>query len=125
MRRASLFMKLEAKKLLFDVITACRDFEDFTAGKAFYDYLENEMLRTAVEHKTKRTYRNPALESKFYREFMHRDSICPSRGRTLLFKMIMASIPLFGVPARSSVPRSVTPAGPARPPAICVQAFCR
>jgi hypothetical protein len=54
MPRASLFMKLEAKKLFFDVIKACRDFEEFTAGKAFYDCLENEMLRTAVERKAKK-----------------------------------------------------------------------
>jgi uncharacterized protein with HEPN domain len=51
MPRASLFMKLEAKKLLFDVITACRDIEEFTAGKVFNDYLENEMSRAAVERK--------------------------------------------------------------------------
>jgi uncharacterized protein with HEPN domain len=44
-------MKLEAKKLLFDVIKACRDVERFTAGKAFNDYLEEEMLRAAVERK--------------------------------------------------------------------------
>ena len=38
-------MKLEAKKLLFDVMEACRDVERFTAGKAFRDYLEDGMLR--------------------------------------------------------------------------------
>jgi hypothetical protein len=31
-RRASSSMKLEAKKLLFDVIAACRNIEQFTAG---------------------------------------------------------------------------------------------
>ena len=44
-------MKLEAKKLLFDVVTACQDVERFTAGKAFNDYLEDDMLRSAVERK--------------------------------------------------------------------------
>jgi hypothetical protein len=44
-------MKLEAKKLLFDVITACRDIEQFTAGKTFGDYLGSELLRSAVERK--------------------------------------------------------------------------
>jgi uncharacterized protein with HEPN domain len=42
-------MKLEAKKLLLDVIQACRDVERFTARKAFNDYLEDGMLRAAVE----------------------------------------------------------------------------
>jgi uncharacterized protein with HEPN domain len=51
MPRAGLFMKLEAKKLLFDVITACQDIAEFTASKAFNDYIENEMLRAAVERK--------------------------------------------------------------------------
>jgi uncharacterized protein with HEPN domain len=45
------FMKLEAKKLLFDVITACRDIEQFTAGKTLGDYLDSELLRSAVERK--------------------------------------------------------------------------
>ena len=44
-------MKLEAKKLLFDVITACRDIEQFTAGKTLGDYLDSELLRSAVERK--------------------------------------------------------------------------
>jgi Ribonuclease HepT-like len=44
-------MKLEAKKLLFDVITACRDIVQFTAGKTFGDYLVSELLRSAVERK--------------------------------------------------------------------------
>ena len=51
MPHASSFMKLEAKKLLFDLITACRDVEQFTAARAFSDYLGNEMLRAAVERK--------------------------------------------------------------------------
>ena len=44
-------MKLEAKKLLFDVITACRDIEQFTAGKTLGDYLGSELLRSGVERK--------------------------------------------------------------------------
>jgi len=44
-------MKLEAKKLLFDVIKACCEVEAFTAGKAYDDYLASEMLRAAVERK--------------------------------------------------------------------------
>jgi uncharacterized protein with HEPN domain len=44
-------MKLEAKKLLFDVVTACRDIEQFTAGKTLGEYLGSELLRSAVERK--------------------------------------------------------------------------
>ena len=51
MRRAVSSMKLEAKKLLFDVITACGHIEQFTAGKNFDDYLGSELLRGAVERK--------------------------------------------------------------------------
>jgi uncharacterized protein with HEPN domain len=51
MRRASLSMRLEAKKLLFDVVTACGDIECFTAGKRIGDYVDSEMLRAAVERK--------------------------------------------------------------------------
>jgi uncharacterized protein with HEPN domain len=39
------------KKLLFDVITACRDIEQSTAGKTLGDYLGSELLRSAVERK--------------------------------------------------------------------------
>lgn len=31
------FMRLETKKLLFDVIAACRDVEQFTAGRTLND----------------------------------------------------------------------------------------
>ena len=48
MPRADSSMKLEAKKLLFDVIKACDDVEQFTTGKALDDYLAGEMLRAAV-----------------------------------------------------------------------------
>ena len=51
MLRASLFMKLETKKLLFDVIKACNDIQEFTIGRALADYLASEMLRAAVERK--------------------------------------------------------------------------
>jgi uncharacterized protein with HEPN domain len=51
MHRVNSFMKLETKKLLFDVIIACREVEQFAAGKDYNDYIENEMLRAAVERK--------------------------------------------------------------------------
>src|SRR2546421_9984798 len=44
-------MKLETKKLLFDVVSACREIEEFTAGQTFSDYLASSMLRAAVERK--------------------------------------------------------------------------
>jgi uncharacterized protein with HEPN domain len=44
-------MRLEAKKLLFDVIAACRDVEQFSTGRILNDYLGNEMLRAPVERK--------------------------------------------------------------------------
>jgi uncharacterized protein with HEPN domain len=44
-------MKLEAKKLLFDLIAACSDVAQFTAGRALEDYLASELLRAAVERK--------------------------------------------------------------------------
>jgi uncharacterized protein with HEPN domain len=44
-------MKLEAKKLLFDVVTARGEVEQFTAGKRIGDYVGSEMLRAAVERK--------------------------------------------------------------------------
>jgi len=46
-----LVYEARSEKLPFDVITACRDIAEFTASKAFNDYLENEMLRAAVERK--------------------------------------------------------------------------
>jgi hypothetical protein len=55
-RQLSLFMKLEAKKLLFDVIKACSNVEEFTAGKAYDDYLASEMLGAAVERKFEAIY---------------------------------------------------------------------
>jgi uncharacterized protein with HEPN domain len=44
-------MKLEAKKLLLDVIEACQDIEEFTGQIAQNEYLTNEMIRAAVERK--------------------------------------------------------------------------
>jgi len=39
-----LVYEARSEKLLFDVVTAFRDIEEFTGCKAFNDYLENEML---------------------------------------------------------------------------------
>jgi uncharacterized protein with HEPN domain len=44
-------MRLEAKKLLFDIVAACDEIERFTAAKTLDDYLASEMLRAAVERK--------------------------------------------------------------------------
>jgi uncharacterized protein with HEPN domain len=44
-------MKLEAKKLLFDLIEACGHIEQFTASKSLDDYLASELVRGAVERK--------------------------------------------------------------------------
>jgi uncharacterized protein with HEPN domain len=51
MHRGSLSMKLEAKKLLFDIVAACDEIERFIAGKTLDDYLASELLRAAVERK--------------------------------------------------------------------------
>jgi CRISPR-associated protein Csx17 len=37
-------MRLEAKKLLFDVIAACRDVEQFSTGRILNDYLGNDSI---------------------------------------------------------------------------------
>ena len=42
-------MQLEAKKLLFDVQEAGRLITVFVEGKSFEDYLDDPMLRSAVE----------------------------------------------------------------------------
>jgi uncharacterized protein with HEPN domain len=44
-------MKLEAKKLLLDVIEACRDVKEFTQQSSLRHYLGSELLRSAVERK--------------------------------------------------------------------------
>jgi len=44
-------MKLEAKKLLLDVIEACQDIVEFTGRIALNEYLANELVRAAVERK--------------------------------------------------------------------------
>jgi uncharacterized protein with HEPN domain len=42
-------MPLESKKYLFDVQRAAKLLTEFTAGKTFDDYLQDSMLRAAVE----------------------------------------------------------------------------
>jgi uncharacterized protein with HEPN domain len=42
-------MKLEVKKLLFDIHQAIELIVQFTAGKQLSDYSSNDMLRSAVE----------------------------------------------------------------------------
>lgn len=42
-------MRLEARKYLSDIQTACERIARFTQGKRFEDYLADEMLRSAVE----------------------------------------------------------------------------
>jgi uncharacterized protein with HEPN domain len=42
-------MQLEARKYLFDIQEACARIADFTAGRAFEDYTQDAMLRSAVE----------------------------------------------------------------------------
>jgi len=42
-------MRLEAKKLLFDVRQASELIESFVRGRSFEDYLHDPMLRSAVE----------------------------------------------------------------------------
>lgn len=44
-------MKLETKKLLFDVMSACQSIARFTADWTFEGYTENEILKSAVERK--------------------------------------------------------------------------
>jgi uncharacterized protein with HEPN domain len=42
-------MRLEAKKLLFDIQRAAKLIEGFTAGRTFAEYVEDPMFRSAVE----------------------------------------------------------------------------
>jgi uncharacterized protein with HEPN domain len=42
-------MRLEARKYLSDIQVALDRIERFTRGRTFQQYLENEMLRSAVE----------------------------------------------------------------------------
>ncbi|HKV10854.1 MAG TPA: HepT-like ribonuclease domain-containing protein [Thermoanaerobaculia bacterium] len=42
-------MRLEAKKLLFDVVQAARLVQRFTENRSFEDYVNDPMLRSAVE----------------------------------------------------------------------------
>jgi uncharacterized protein with HEPN domain len=44
-------MRREAKRYLYDVAQAAELIAQFTAGKTFQDYLEDPMLRAAVERK--------------------------------------------------------------------------
>ena len=44
-------MNREAKKLLSDVLAACRAIYSFVDGRTFDDYEQDEMLRSAVERK--------------------------------------------------------------------------
>ena len=44
-------MRREAKKYLYDVAQAAELVAQFTAGKTFEDYLDDPMLRAAVERK--------------------------------------------------------------------------
>ncbi len=39
----------DIKKYLYDISEACRLIEDFTAGKTFWDYHNDPLLRSAVE----------------------------------------------------------------------------
>lgn len=42
-------MRLEAKKFLFDVAQAARLVQTFTQDRSFEDYVNDPMLRSAVE----------------------------------------------------------------------------
>lgn len=42
-------MPLETKKYMYDVQRAANLLKDFTAGKTFDDYIQDAMLRAAVE----------------------------------------------------------------------------
>jgi uncharacterized protein with HEPN domain len=44
-------MQPEAKKFLYDMQQACNALTDFVAGKTLDDYLQSELLRSAVERK--------------------------------------------------------------------------
>ncbi len=42
-------MQLEARKYLFDIQEACARIAEFTAGRTFEDYVQDALLRSAVE----------------------------------------------------------------------------
>ncbi|MEN8127664.1 MAG: HepT-like ribonuclease domain-containing protein [Planctomycetota bacterium] len=44
-------MRPEAKKFLYDMQQACESLNGFMAGKTLDDYLQSELLRSAVERK--------------------------------------------------------------------------
>lgn len=44
-------MKIETKKLLLDVASACRSVEEFTTDRSFEDYDASDLVRSAVERK--------------------------------------------------------------------------
>jgi uncharacterized protein with HEPN domain len=44
-------MNQEAKKLLFDALVASRAIQSFIESRTFEEYLQNDMLRSAVERK--------------------------------------------------------------------------
>jgi len=44
-------MKIETKKLLFDIMSACQSIERFIADHTFERYNESEVLTSAVERK--------------------------------------------------------------------------
>jgi len=44
-------MQREAKAYLWDIANAAASIRDFTAGKGLKDYLQDELLRAAVERK--------------------------------------------------------------------------
>ena len=44
-------MKSESKKLLYDVLIACRQITEFNENKTFEEYSDNELLRAGTERK--------------------------------------------------------------------------
>jgi len=44
-------MRRDGKAFLWDVANAAASIRDFTAGKSLTDYLQSELLRSAVERK--------------------------------------------------------------------------
>jgi uncharacterized protein with HEPN domain len=44
-------MQREAKAYLWDIVTAAKSIQTFTAGKDLHAYLADELLRSAVERK--------------------------------------------------------------------------
>ena len=45
-------MKIETKKLLADVVSACRSIEDFPVGRTLANYGDGDLLRSAGERKS-------------------------------------------------------------------------